>query len=228
MLSFVLVTLALPLDARAEEGQEQGLDSRPSSSGRGPSVIVDAAWQPDRVISSIDGHVPCVQFPRGGSLVSVSGDRLIQKFSTLTENRERVYEGATTEIIRFDFSPDERLVAGGSGDGNAFVWDVRATELAANLVEHRDQIMGVHFPPMVIGLLPPQPFTTAPSASGPRGTGTKSRPQNRRPKQTACTSHGPRFRRVLHHASTVVTCVSIFLKNPNCSCCCYGTTTTAK
>lgn len=120
MLSFAPVALALPLHARAEERQEQGLDSRPSGSGRSSRVIVDAAWQPDRVISSIDGHVPCVQFPRGGTLVSISGDRLIQTFSTLTGNRERVYEGATDEIIRFDFSPDDRLVAGGFGDGNAF------------------------------------------------------------------------------------------------------------
>lgn len=135
------------LEATAQNAQDSDVRSPPTSDGREATVIVDAAWEPDRVISPRDGHLQCVQFSQGGSLVSVSGDRLIQTFSPHTGELERVYEGATDEVIRFDFSPDEQLVAGGLGDGNVLIWNARTTEVIAKLTGHGDQIIGVQFSP---------------------------------------------------------------------------------
>lgn len=86
-----------------------------------------------------------VYLPNGKSFITTGGDHVLRLWDA-TERREyRQYTGIATSIVSgcLACSPDGRVVANGSDDGSAYVWDITNAQLLLKLPAHRGRIWGV-------------------------------------------------------------------------------------
>lgn len=96
--------------------------------------------------------VHAVAFSRDGRTLA-AGDGLPGRFGAVSlfdveSGRLKArFAEPTAEIFALAFSPDDRLLAAGGGDGQVHVWFLPVARLLTNLVGHTAQISGVAFSP---------------------------------------------------------------------------------
>lgn len=91
-------------------------------------------------------QLACMGFcPDSEKLVFSDRDNGIRLWRTETGNEPQIFEkGHSERVISVVFSPDGQMVASGSEDGTARVWDV-VTRRCIRVIQHRDEVAAIAF-----------------------------------------------------------------------------------
>jgi WD40 repeat protein/3',5'-cyclic AMP phosphodiesterase CpdA len=131
-------TDAAILGGDADEGQDSWAELDGAAiAGRDPAVAIVAA----------SGTPHCVAFSPNGRALAIGRGWAVELVDAVTERVVRVLSGHTRGVNAVAFSPDGTLIATGSDDRTARIWDASTGAPRTTLTGHTDAVRAVAFSP---------------------------------------------------------------------------------
>ena len=93
----------------------------------------------------LPGFTSALTFSRDGKTIGMEYRSQVQLWNTETQSFSTPLTGHNSHVLTVAFSPDDTLLASGSGGGEVILWDVQNRQHFSTLDSHTDQVKAVVF-----------------------------------------------------------------------------------